>query len=150
MWNKLVKSLAEYSSAVVTGLDMESYPYSVRCTPQADHARQVLNVQFPSGMAIQPGPGGLLCHYHDEWLWNLSSFLALGVLEQEPNGWIFRPERYIVGGGNTNPLDTIKSMLKAQRTARQYIKKAGLPWPSVPWKDLKALRAEAKKKNSET
>jgi hypothetical protein len=150
VWNKLVKSLAEYPDTVVTGLDGAGYPFSVRCVPQVDRIKQIIRVQLPTDAGVQQGPAGLLCHSHNEWLWNLKSFFVYGRLEMEQKGWIFRPERMTQGGGTTNPFETIKSMVKAQRTARQYIKKRGLPWPSVPWKAIKALRTESKKKISET
>jgi hypothetical protein len=149
MWNKLVKSLAEYQNAVLTGVDAESYPFSVRCTPQPDPSRQVLHVNLPLDAEVQPGPAWLLCHSHDELLWNLKIFSLRGALERETSGWVFRPERITQAGGTTNPFDMIKSLVKAQRTARKYIQKRGLAWPSVPWKDIQVLRAESKKKEPE-
>lgn len=91
MWNELVKGLAGFSSAVVTGIDAQGYPFSARCTPCEDHTRQVLLVQLPTEATIQPGPAGLLCHYHDELLWNLRILNIRGRLEHEANGWYFIP-----------------------------------------------------------
>ncbi len=144
MWRELVKNLGTFTSAVVTGVDSSGYPYSVRCTPQIDHARQCLRVQLPPDAAIQPGPAGLLCHSHDEWLWNLRSFNALGRLALETDGWVFYPTKYIPGQGTSGLFGTMQTLFKSRRTAKQYLAKRNLQRPKVPWHDLKALRKQAK------
>lgn len=145
MWNELVKNLANYSSAVITGVDSEGYPYSVRCNPQVDHARRVLLVQIHPEAMIQAGPAGLLCHSHDEFLWNIKNFIVHGTLEQSENSWIFHPIQFVPGAGDNSPLAMITYILNARRATSKYLKKRGLSRPTVPWEELKALRAEAKK-----
>ncbi|MGD8751824.1 MAG: hypothetical protein PVG14_10405 [Anaerolineales bacterium] len=145
MWDKLVKSLAAFSDAVVTGLDPEGYPYSVRCTPQVDHASQVLHVQFHPEAMIQPGPAGLLCHSHDEWMWDLKSFAVHGRLERQDGGWIFRPQRYITGMGMGGLLGYIRMIGNSRRAAKRYLERRGLPRPAAPWDAIKSLRAESKR-----
>jgi hypothetical protein len=143
MWDKLVKYLPGFSSAVVTGTDPEGYPFSVRCMPQVDHARQVLHIRLPKDVPIQPGPAGLLWHSHNERLWNLKAFLVRGRLEQEAAGWAFHPQQFIQRGGHL--LADVRAFMNARRAARQYLEKRGLPRPVIPWKAIEALRAEAKK-----
>jgi hypothetical protein len=145
MWAKLVKSLAIFSSAVLTGLDADGYPFSVRCTLRPDHERQVLNVHLPAASGIQPGLAGLLCHSHDEWLWNLKSFGIQGRLEQEAGGWVFHPLRFIPGAGMEGPLGQFRMIQKGRKSAQQYLEKRGLPRPAVDWQGIKALRAQLKK-----
>lgn len=145
MWDELPEYLALFSSAIVTGTDAEGYPVSVRCTPQVDHARQVLHVQWPQDAPIQPGPAGLLCHSHDEGLWNLKSFIARGRLEREANGWIFHPRQLVPGAGFGGLLGFIRWIMSCRRAARQYLKSRGLPRPAIPWEAIKALRAESKR-----
>lgn len=55
LWDKLLKNLAAFPSAVLTGLDADGYPFSVRVKPQPDSTRQVLHVQLPPEMPIRPG-----------------------------------------------------------------------------------------------
>lgn len=145
MWAKLVKNLAAFPSAVVTGLNPEGYPFSIRCTPQIDHAQQVLHMQFPAEAMIQSGSAGLLCHSHDERLWNLKSFVVHGHLEQQADGWVFRPRRFIPGGGVSGPLGDIRTMINARRAAKQYLEKRRLPRPAIRWDTIKTLRAESKR-----
>ena len=99
MWDEIMKHLADFSSAVLTGVDQAGYPFSVRCKPEPDADEQVLRVQVPEYTNIQPGPAGLLCHKHDEQLWNLKSFILRGSLERGVNGWIFCPHRFTPGAG---------------------------------------------------
>ncbi len=145
MWDKLTKSLAMFSSAVVTGTDAEGYPFSVRCTPQVDPAQQVLHIPFPNDLPIEPGPAGLLCHSHDEGLWNLKSFIARGRLEREANGWMFHPRQLIPGAGMGGLPGFMRWIMSSRRAAKQYLEKRGLPRPTIPWKAIAALRAESKR-----
>ena len=83
MWAEITKHLYQFESAVLSGLDEEGYPFSVRCRPYPDTSGpEVLTVWLPPGTPIRPGPASLLCHSHDENLWNLKSFLVRGVLEK--------------------------------------------------------------------
>lgn len=148
MWDKLVKGLAMFSSAVVTGVDANGYPFSFRCVPQIDEAEQVLRIHLPASVRIQPGRAGLMCHSHDEQMWNLKNFVVHGDLEFQADGWVFRPRRFIPGGGVGGPLSDMKMMLNASRSAKRYLAKRGLPRPTIPWDAIKTLRAESKKKPS--
>src|SRR5215218_2999835 len=60
VWDEIVRHLPSFESAVLTGLDAEGYPYSVRCRPRIDPTARTLKVQLPA--AIRPGPASLLCH----------------------------------------------------------------------------------------
>lgn len=144
MWAELVRNLKAYPSAVLTGLDVDGYPFSVRCVPQPDPSQEVLLVQIPPQAAIQPGPAGLLCHSHDEQIWNLKSFGVHGTLEQQGNSWVFKPRRLIAGMGSGGLLGTVKQIFAPRRTAQQYLERRGLPRPKVDWDRMKALWAEAK------
>jgi hypothetical protein len=66
MWDEIVKHLPGFESAVLTGLDTEGYPYSVRCRPYTDPVGRVLRMRLPAGGTMRPGPASLLCHRHDE------------------------------------------------------------------------------------
>ncbi|HMV49623.1 MAG TPA: hypothetical protein PLD20_06325 [Blastocatellia bacterium] len=146
MWNKLIKELAMFSSAVVTGVDANGYPFSFRCVPLIDDAEQVLRIQLPVGIQIQSGRAGLLCHSHDEQLWNLKNFVVHGELEIQPGGCVFRPQRFIPGSGTGGALGDVKMMLNAGRSAKRYLTKRVLPRPTIPWDAIKTLREESKQK----
>ena len=145
MWADLVKRLKSFPSAVLTGLDAEGYPFSFRCIPQPDPSKEVLLVQIPPQAAIQPGPAGLLCHSHDEQLWNLKGFGVHGTLAQRDDKWVFTPRRLMVGTGGGGLLGYMRQIRNARRTAQQYLERRGLPRPKVDWDGMKALWAEAKK-----
>jgi hypothetical protein len=74
MWAELVKNLKAYPSAVLTGLDVDGYPFSVRCIPQPDPSKEVLLVQIPPQAVIQPGRATVSLassgrsHYHHKSL----------------------------------------------------------------------------------
>jgi hypothetical protein len=97
MWDEIAKHLPSFESAVLTGLGGEGYPYSVLCRPYTDPVRQVLRMRLPAGIALQPGPASLLCHMHDENMWNLKSFLVRGDLSRDARGWSLRPQRFVPG-----------------------------------------------------
>jgi prepilin-type N-terminal cleavage/methylation domain-containing protein len=72
--------------------------------PRIDPFERVLPVEIPGGTPVQPGPASLLCHRHDENLWNLKSLLVRGTLTRGGGGWIFRPERFVPGAGIGGPM----------------------------------------------
>ena len=144
MWNNIVKQLSAFPNAVLTGIDNEGYPFSIRCTPQVDENRKLLLIKQSGDDRIQPGPAGLLCHSHNEELWNLKSFQILGTLEQTEQGWAFQVERSIPEG-EPKPIDQIKAIFKSRANAKKYLEKHGLPRPSVDWKGINDLKAEAKR-----
>jgi hypothetical protein len=145
MWDDIVKHLPDFASAVLTGVDAEGYPCSVRCKPEIDTGARVLRVQVPEYAAIQLGCAGLLCHRHDEQLWNLKSFLVRGFLEKDAHGWLFRPQQFTPGAGIGGMIAIMQFMLAGKRTAQQYLDKRGLARPSIPWDRIRALWAEVRR-----
>jgi hypothetical protein len=143
MWAELVKYLPTFRSAVLSGTDAAGYPLSVRCTPRLDHAARVLRVAVPPGVELRPGPAGLLCHSHDERLWNLRSFNVRGVLERDGEGWVLRPVTFISGGGIGGPLAALRALRDMRRTAARYLARRGLATPAIPWEQINAAKAEA-------
>lgn len=139
MWDKIVQGLPKFSSAVLTGLDADGYPFSLRCQPEIDHARQVIRVQFPPSLPIQAGAAGLLCHAHDEQLWNLNRFAVRGKLEKDGEAWIFRPEQFSEGEA-TGLAASISFVTKGRRATSQYLKKRNLPRPRIPWDEIDILK----------
>ena len=145
MWDEIMKHLTDFSSAVLTGVDEAGYPFSVRCKPEPDADEQVLRVQVPEYANIQPGPAGLLCHKHDEQLWNLKSLILRGSLERGVHSWIFNPQRLTPGAGIGGLLGMVRFLLNGRRTAKRYLDVRGLERLSIPWDRVHALWAEVKK-----
>ncbi len=143
---EIARYLPEFPSAVLSGLDAEGYPYSVRCRPAPGSSTVVPRLVLPTETAIEPGPASLLCHSHDERLWNLRSFLVRGRLEQVGNGRTFVSERFVPGGGIGGPLGTAKAFVGMRRTATRYLHKRGLSRPPIPWDEIEALKGKAQRR----
>jgi hypothetical protein len=131
VWDEIVTHLPSFESAVLSGLDGEGYPYSVRCQPYTDLVRQVLRMRLPAHIPVQPGPASLLCHMHDENMWNLKSFLVRGELSRDARGWSLRPQRFVPGAGIGGPMGMVRFLTSSRRNATSYLKKRELPRPRV-------------------
>ena len=140
MWHEIKKALTHFPDAVLTALDAEGYPLSIRCHPREDKNAQMRRVPAPSGVDMRPGPASLLCHYHDENLWKLRAFLVRGQIELADDGWVFHPHKFIPGGGMGGPLGDLRAVVEARRTAKRYLAKRGLHRPTIPWDKIKASR----------
>lgn len=144
MWDKVTRHLAKYPSAILTGIDSQGYPYSVRCVPQTDSAQQVLRITLPAYVELQPGPAGLLCHYHDDRLWQQTNFVLRGRLEHRDEGWLFKPTQFIEGAGAG--MSMIRQIREGRRAAKQYLNKRNLERPRIPWDKLKAIYNRVQKR----
>jgi hypothetical protein len=140
MWDELVKYLGEFPNAVLTVIGDTGYPFSVRCTPEPDISNQVLRIKLPSYSSIQLGPASLLCHEHDELMWNMKSFMITGSLERDDKGWKLVPRRFIPGIGIGNFfLGLIKMIRDGRKTAKRYLDKRGITRPKIPWNEIQDL-----------
>lgn len=145
MWDELVRLLPSFESAVLTGLDAEGYPYSVRCKPWTDSSERVLKVRLPAYASVQVGPASLLCHSHDENLWNLRSFLVRGTLVREGSEWTFEPQRYVPGAGVEGLIGMVNFVTGSRRNTNRYLKKRGLSRPRIPWKAINEIKAQVQR-----
>jgi hypothetical protein len=100
----------------------------------------VLRVRLFEGIPLRPGPGSLLCHSHDENLWNLKSFLVRGVLFRYAGGWTFEPVQFIPGAGIGGLPTMIRFLAGSRRNAGRYLKKRGLERPRIPWDEINAAK----------
>lgn len=144
MWDEIVEHLSDFESAVLTGLDAEGYPYSVRCRPRPDPATRVLRISLPDYAPVEPGPASLLCHRHDENLWRLKSFLVRGTLEREGRSWSLRPRRFLPAAGIGGPLGMVRFVVGSRRTARRYLERRGLSRPQIPWREINEIKAQVR------
>ena len=144
MWAEIIGHLYGFENAVLSGLDEVGYPFSVRCRPYSDvSGAGVLTVWLPPGTPIRPGPASLLCHSHDENLWNLKGFLVRGVLNKDDGGWSFQPVRFIPGMGIGGLPGMIRFFTRSRRNARRYLEKRGLDRPRIPWNEINAAKKRA-------
>ena len=139
MWQEIVKHQPKFSSAVLTVVDAAGYPLSIRCKPELDSGRRVIQLAFADGMGVEPGSAGLLFHQHDDQMWNIRSFLLRGKLEREARGWVFRPQRYTPGLGIGGPLSMIRLVRAGRRTAQTCLRDRGLARPDIEWDEIRAL-----------
>jgi hypothetical protein len=141
MWKPIERYLPEFASAVLSGLDASGYPYSVRCRPVPEPAQQRLRLPLPAATAVQTGPACLLCHSHDENLWNLKSFVVRGRLEQAAGDWVFIPQQFIPGSGIGGWRSYIRFVRHGRAATRAYFARRGLPIPAVQWDEFLAFLA---------
>jgi hypothetical protein len=144
MWDKVVKHLAKYPSAVLTGMDGEGYPFSLRCKPEPDAAKQALKITLPDYAQLKPGPASILCHYHDDQLWQQTNFVLRGSLDQADGQWMFRPTQFIEGAGAGMSL--LRQVREGRGSAKKYLAKRGLARPKIDWAKLKAIYVQAQKR----
>lgn len=142
MWDDLVRRLARYPSVVLTVVGSDGYPFSIRCVPVPDVARKVLRITLPAYVDVQPGPAGLLGHFHDDALWNQTNVVAYGVLEPDGEAWIFRANRHIEGAGAG--MSAFRQLRGGRAAAQRYLDRRGLPWPQIPWARLHATYDRAR------
>ena len=138
MWDEIVKQLQEYENAVLTIVNEDGYPFSIRCTPTPDSENQVLRLDLPNIESIKQGRAGLLWHKHNEQIFDMSSFGVRGSLQRDEKGWYVLPERHIPGAGLAIT-DLLNMVRDGRRTAKKYLAKRGLPRPKIPWKRMQAL-----------
>lgn len=137
MWDELTTLLTGFPTAVLTGIDDDDQPASVRVTPTPDHTTGVLRGPLPPGLGLRPGPASLLCHHHDEHLWNLRSFLIRGHLDTTTDQWVLTPLTVTSGQGFGGPLGDARTFLAARRRATRYLHRRNLTSPPIPWDEIR-------------
>lgn len=80
--------------------------------------------------------------------WNLKAFAVAGMLEQDEEGWLVRPRRYVPGIGIGGVWSYVRYLVAARRNARRYLERRGLPRPKIPWEELAAMLARARQDQS--
>jgi hypothetical protein len=155
MWKKaLAARAADYATAVLTTVDAEGYPVSVRCAPQLDAAAETIRLgPVAPALAGLSGKACLLFHRHDERLEGLRQLLIKGELLEQDGVAVLRPGEFVTANGRPDtdvmphagrPLHMAQFFLLGRRKAREYLAKRGAPWPPIPYDEfLPALRARA-------
>lgn len=139
MWAKAAREVAKFSEGVVTALDARGYPLSVRQTGIAyDAATGTLPVKLPESLGAIEGPANLLCHSHNEQLWDMRMISIKGRLERREGGWLFVSTSF-------NAPSTLQQVRGFSRSAQAYLDKRGLPRPVVNFAAIGELWARVAK-----
>lgn len=131
------RHLARFKEAVLSALDGEGRPFSVRQASVAwDASARSMRVAIPESLGAVEGPASVLCHSHDERLWKLRAIQLKGRLERRDGEWVFVLTSFA-------PPSAIKMMRGARRAARKYLDKRGLPWPKVSFDAIAEMWRDA-------
>jgi hypothetical protein len=158
MWNERLASLIDtYHSAVLSSVESDGYPTSVRCQIRADVSRHLVTISDPPALAKNwRGRACLLFHEHDAGLESLRQLVVLGELRDEDGILTFHIEKFVTANGRTDsdqlphassPLHMLKFFFLGRRNARAYIAKRGKPWPPIPYDDIARSLAQESSEN---
>lgn len=153
MWNKRLAALTcEYSTAVLSIVDADGYPVSVRCLARLDPARQVFTFPTPPAQAMSwRGKACLLFHQFNERLEGLRQLVILGELVCEEGVFTLQVSKFVTANGRQNtdrmphassPIHMLQFFLLGRRKARAYLARRGTPWPPVPYEEIERSMAE--------
>ena len=135
-----LRRLATFPSAVLGTRDDDGMPRLRRVRVTGPGDGQTLGLTVPGEDDLPAGPASLLAHHHDEQLWSLRSVVVVGELGRAADGWAFRPERVIPGGGDGGPIGLVRTIRGLRATAGGYLERRGLPRPEIPWADLRRIK----------
>jgi hypothetical protein len=138
VWDEAAKWLNKFPEAVLTAVDRDGYPVSYRVSTSAyDKASGELPVSPPPDpVDVADGPAGLLCHSHDEKLWNLQMISVTGALERRGGAWVFRTESF----KPPSKLAVLEFVRNLRRSAQRYLDKRGLERPQVNWQAIDEIK----------
>lgn len=140
-FGQAVHRMSGHHSAVLVALDGGGSPWLLRVRPQPDESVGSFLLDVPADERLVPGPASLLCHSHDEKLWNLRSFVVTGQVGRQGDRWRFTCDRF-VAGADGNPLHAVKMLRTCQRTARGYLQRRTDQPPDVSWPEFNAVKDE--------
>lgn len=161
MWNERLGMLIDtYKSAVLSSVEADGYPASVRCQIHVDKNRHAVIISDPPTLAKNwRGRACLLLHEHDTTLEALRQMVLLGELKDEDSILTFYIEKFVTTNGRTDsdkmphassPIHLLKFFFLGRRNARAYITKRGKPWPPIPYSEITRLMAEEEMRDAQT
>ena len=141
MWSEAAAWLAKFDLAVLTFMDVNGYPASMRVeTSGYDGATGVLTATVPDALIPVAGAANLMCHSHNEQLWNLKMMAIKGTLEQSEGAWAFRSKQF----DPPSRLAVVQFVGNLRRSAQRYLDRRGLSRPEVNWDSVKEIQRRAK------
>ena len=139
MWAKAAKWIAKFDEGVITALDADGYPVSVRQTGLPyDAPSGTMPVVLPEALGAVPGPANLLCHSHDDDLWSLRAIQVSGRLERHAEGFRFVTTRF-------EPPSDLRALFGMNRSMKAYLARRNLPVPVVDFATVARMQANARR-----
>jgi hypothetical protein len=140
VWAEAAKWLAKFDEAVSTVLDTDGYPVSIRVdTRSYDAATGQLPAELVGQLGCVEGPANLLCHYHDEKMWNIKAIQIKGRIEKRNSGWVFQSTVF----NAPSKLAMVSALRGASTSAQKYLDKRGLTRPAVNWVAIREIQHRA-------
>jgi hypothetical protein len=140
VWAEAAKWLGKFDEAVLTGVDEDGYPISVRVNSRNyDATTGRLTAQFPPALHVAEGPANLLAHSHDEKLWHLNAIQIRGRLQSRDGGWVFQSTNF----NAPSKLVFFQFLANARTAAQKYLDKRGLQRPPINWSAVKEIQRRA-------
>jgi hypothetical protein len=137
VWAEAAKWLRKFDEAVLTVLDADGYPVSVRVDALTyDAATGKLPATLPDVLHAVEGPANLLCHYHDEKMWKLKAIQVRGRLEKRNGEWDFVSTSFKA----PSKLALLSFLKNIRTSAQKYLDKRGLERPEVNWAAVKEIK----------
>jgi len=123
VWAEAAKWLGKFDEAVLTVLDTDGYPVSIRVDPRNyDVTTGRLPAPLTSTLHVVDGPANLLSHSHDEKLWHLNAIQIKGRLKSRDGGWEFQTTNFDA----PSKLVFFQFLANARTAAQKYLDKRGL------------------------
>jgi hypothetical protein len=143
VWHLAAELLAGFPEVVVTAMNTDGYPVSMReRSSRYDAKSGEMPVAIPESVAAVPGPANVLAHYHDEDLSNLQMMQIKRRLEKHRDAWVFVSTAF-----RPPPRGKFKprwQMARAMRhSSHRYLATRGLDVPRVNWVALRSLQRQA-------
>jgi hypothetical protein len=143
VWAEAAKWLNKFDGAVLTVLDADGYPVSVRVDSRTyDPTTGSLQAVLPDALGAVAGPANLLAHYHDKKLWKLNMIAIKGRLERRDAGWVFQSTKF----DPPSRLAFVHFLSSTGAAAQKYLDTRGLTRPEVNWAAVKELKRRAKQR----
>jgi hypothetical protein len=137
------KWLNKFDEAVLTVVDSDGYPASVRADPRDyDVATGELPTALPDELHAAEGPANLLCHSHDEKMWNIQMVSLKGHVDKRQDAWVFVIEDF----QPPSKLMFLSFIRGARKAGTNYLEKRGLKRPGVNWAAIKEIQLRAKQR----
>ena len=145
MWAEAAKWLGKFDETVLTGLDVDGYPVSIRVDPRNyDATTGTLPAAFPSTLHVVEGPANLLSHTHDEKMWHLNMIQVKGRLESRSGRWVFQSTNFDA----PSKLAFLQFVRNTRTAGQKYLDKRGLKRPPVNWSAVKEIQRRGRARRS--
>ena len=148
MWSdKLAAFIGDYRSAVLSWVEPDGYPVSVRAPVRLEEGTHTITFpQLPPAAADSRGKACLLFHVHDERLEGLRQMVLKGQLVETDGGaLVFEATEFVTANGRPDtdrmphasaPLHMLQFYRLGRRKANAYLAKRGEPWPPIPFEEI--------------